>query len=123
MKTFAMVAAGLMVVSYSVVGQPVKNEEKSGTLENGTVYSIEFSSHRGAALNYAVALRSDCDGVVESAIAYSTLLRLVAQDLDMGRIQKILVDLSENGRTHAIRYKAYLALAVFENPAKFQNAA
>ncbi len=123
MKKLAMVATGLMVVSFSVVGQPVKNEKRPGSPVYGAVYSYEPAYLNRAALNYAAALQSDCDGVVESAIAHSTLLRMVAQQLEMGRIQSILVNLSEEGRTPAIRYKAYLATAVFDNPRKFENTA
>ena len=123
MKTFMMVAAGLLIVSTSAAGQSPKRGAKPDAPAYGTVYSYEPSYLRRAALNYAVALQSDCDGVVESAIAHTTLLRMVAQQLDMGKIHSILVNLSEQGRTPAIRYKAYLATAVFDDPARFENTA
>jgi hypothetical protein len=41
--------------------------------------------------------------------------------MDMSQVHSALVDLADRGRTPAIRYKAYLATAVFDNPARFEN--
>jgi hypothetical protein len=121
MKTYVMIASGLLLASLSATGQNLKREEKVDVPVYGTVYSYEPSYLRRAAVNYAAALHSDCDGVVESAIAHSTLLRIVAQHLDMSQIHSELADLADKGRTSAIRYRAYLATAVFDSPARFEN--
>jgi len=121
MKTYVMIASGLLLASLSATGQNLKPEEKTDTPSYGTVYSYEPSYLRRAEMNYAAALHSDCDGVVESAIAHTTMLRIVARWLDMSRVHSALVDLADNGRTPVIRYKAFLATAVFDNPAKFEN--
>ena len=121
MKTYTMVTVGLLLVSFTSMGQDLKRNEKPDAPSYGAVYSFEPSYLRQAAQNYAVALHSDCDGVVESAITHSTLLRIVAPHLDLDQIQSKLADLAGNGRTSEIRYRAYLAAAVFDNPAKFEN--
>ena len=122
MKTYAMITAGLLVCSFSAAGQDLKQTEKPDGPIYGTVYSYQPSYLQRAALNYAVAMRSECNGVVESAIIHSTLLRILAQDLDMSQIRSALADLADEGRTPEIRYRAFLAMAVFDNPAKFENA-
>ncbi len=123
MKTSMIVAASLLMVSLPATAQTPASERQADAPMYGTVYSYAPSYLHRAALNYAAALRSECDGVVESAIAHSTLLRMVAQDLEMTQIQSTLADLAESGRTPAIRYKAYLAAAVFDNPEKFASTA
>jgi hypothetical protein len=122
MKTYAMISAGLLVCSLSAAGQDLKQTDKPDAPAYGTLYSYQPSYLQRAAVNYAVALHSDCDGVVESAIIHSTLLRILAQDLDMSQIRSALAGLVDDGRTPAIRYRAFLATAVFDNPAKFENA-
>ncbi len=121
MKTYTMITAGLLLVSFTAPGQDLKREKKPDAPSYGTVYSLKPSYLQQAALNYAVALHSDCNGVVESAITHSTLLRIVAPRMDLNRIQSILADLAANGRTSEIRYRAYLATSVFDNPARFEN--
>jgi hypothetical protein len=121
MKTYAMFAAGLLIASLPAMGQDLRQEQKPDAPAYGTVYSLKASFLQKAVVNYAAALHSECDGVVESSIAHSTLLRIVAQELDMSKVHSALADLADQGRTPAIRYKAYLATAVFDNPAKFEN--
>ncbi len=121
MKTYAMIALGLLLTSLSATGQNLKREEKADVPVYGTVYSYEPAYLRRAAVNYAAALHSDCDGVVESAIAHSTFLRIFAQRLDLSQIHSELADLVDKGRTSAIRYRAYLATVVFDSPARFEN--
>lgn len=121
MKTYVLIASGLLLASLSAMGQNLKREEKAVVPAYGAVYSYKPSYLRRAAVNYAAALHSDCDGVVESAIAHSTLLRIVAQRLDMSQIHSELANLVDKGRTSAIRYRAYLATAVFDRPARFEN--
>jgi hypothetical protein len=75
-----------------------------------------------AAANYAAGLKSGVDGLVESSITYSTLLRVAAPELDLCGIRAELDKIATSGNTPAIRYKAYLASIVFENPQAFQNA-
>ena len=71
---------------------------------------------------YAPSLTSDNDGVVESAIAQSVAAKLALPDGKFEAIREKLGSLAVHGRTPAIRYKAYLAGLVLENPELFAGA-
>lgn len=71
---------------------------------------------------YAPSLTSDNDGVVESVIAQSVAAKLAMPKGQFDRIREQLGSLSVHGRTPAMRYKAYLAGLVLENPAIFTGA-
>ena len=68
---------------------------------------------------YAPALASANDGVVESGIAHSVNAKIALPGGEFDRIRTALGSLAVCGRTPAIRYKAYLAGLVLDNPAMF----
>jgi len=68
---------------------------------------------------YLGCLESTNDGVVESAIAQTARMKLALPELPFEKMQAALGILSVNGRTATIRYKAYLAGLVFDDPAMF----
>ncbi len=63
----------------------------------------------------------DCkvDAVVESAIAELTRLKLVQMTAESERIEEKIANLSMSGRSPSLRYMAYLASVVFDNPTLF----
>jgi hypothetical protein len=70
--------------------------------------------------NYASALRNANNGVVESALAIVTMMKL---DLPSDNFPKIMNEvryLITHGATPRIRYRACLAEEVFSNPAAFK---
>jgi hypothetical protein len=69
--------------------------------------------------SYALCLKSPIDGVVESALAHITRLKLCRPEVGFGRIADILPELAREGRTPAIRYKAYIASMVYDMPGLF----
>ncbi len=69
--------------------------------------------------SYALCLKSPVDGVVESALAHVTRLKLCRPELELGRIADILPELAREGRTPAIRYKASIASLVYDTPGLF----
>ncbi len=73
--------------------------------------------------NYSVCLNTECDGLTESALAIVTMLKLDAPERRFSAIRERIEELTTEGATPAIRYKAYLAEAVYANPAMFAEEA
>ena len=73
--------------------------------------------------NYAVDLSMDHNGINESALAVVTMVKLDLPADEFSRIKDEIDRLETNGATPVIRYKAYLAKAVFTNPAMFKEEA
>jgi len=71
---------------------------------------------------YMKCLATENDGVVESAIAQAVRMRLARPDAPMDELRSALAQLSQNARTPAIRYKAYLAELAFDCPTLFADA-
>ncbi|MBL0177465.1 MAG: hypothetical protein IPP94_19865 [Ignavibacteria bacterium] len=72
--------------------------------------------------NYAVCLRSDNHGVVESAIAQLVRLKLDVPNLSAPDCVREMRRLSTEGRTQMIRLKARFALMLCDDPALFDLA-
>ncbi|MCB2204370.1 hypothetical protein KQI65_06430 [bacterium] len=70
-----------------------------------------------AAANYALALQSDNDGLVESALYYLTCMRLAYPTYNLDEVSTLVDSLVTEGKTESIRFKAYLTSAVFDAPA------
>ena len=119
MKALGMFAAGLFLVSVPTIAQIQNRENALEALYFGPTSSYKTPYLEQAARNYAQALKSTNNGVVESAIAFSAYLRISSPGLDLRDIRRTITDLSENGRTPVIRYKAYLATVVFDSPMSF----
>jgi hypothetical protein len=68
---------------------------------------------------YLPCLRSENDGVVESALGHVTQMKLCLPDVEFAQVQGMVIDLSVDGRTPAIRAKAQLASLVYRSPELF----
>jgi hypothetical protein len=73
--------------------------------------------------SYAISLSSDNNGLNESALAVVAMVKLDLPAEQFSRIKEEIDRLVTNGATPVIRYKAYLAEAVFANPAMFKDVA
>jgi len=121
MKTYAIVTAGLFLASLPAMGQSKGQEVQVDTRHTAVVWSYEDGYIQKAIDNYSMALNSANDGLVESAIAHLTFIRIDLPQRDLKKIERTIGELAEKGRTPVIRYKAYLANLVFESPATFQK--
>ena len=65
------------------------------------------------------SLEQSTDGVVEDALREITRVKLAQPEAGAKRVMQKIRDLSTDGKTPAIRYKAMLSLLVFENPPLF----
>jgi hypothetical protein len=70
---------------------------------------------------YADALKAPNDGVVQTALAIVTLLKMDLPEDDFPRIQKEVQYLKAHGSTPGIRYRACLVEAVFYSPEMFKE--
>lgn len=85
-----------------------------------------MSSYQSADLqkleqNFLESLNHPVNGVVESAIREVARLKLVQPLCCSGAIVERLHELTIEGKTPAIRYKAALASILFENPEMFET--
>ncbi len=122
MKTYKAIAAALAVASLPALGQPATNRQ-SGTdgyfCRAESYKTIDLSK---ANRNYARCLRSDNDGIVESALAHVAYMRLVLPGADLRDVRKTVESIANSDRTPVVRYKAYLASMVFVSPDLFRQA-
>ena len=91
-----------------------------------TGYFSSREKHRSADLdkvefNYVLCLESCNTGVIESALAHVVLMKLYAPEKQLDMLQAKINSLSVNGCNPTIRYKAYLAGLVYDNPEIFKS--
>ena len=70
-----------------------------------------------APANYIKALKSDNDGMVESALFHAMKYKLYYPDQNISDLEKQIERLAENGKSETIRYKAFLANEFMQNEA------
>ena len=121
MKAQALTIAGILlaVLPLSGLGQKTQHEDAS-SFQKISSYSTTYLER--AARNLRAGLNSGNEGAVETAVAYSSFLRVAAPQLEMSDIREELAVVAVSGSTPAIRYKAFLATIVFENPTAFESA-
>jgi hypothetical protein len=71
--------------------------------------------------NYTVTLESENERIVESALAIVTMVKLDLPQDELPMLKGKIDDLVTSGPSPVIRYKAYIASAVFTNPAMFKQ--
>lgn len=91
-------------------------------------YFSDAQRHRSVDLTpvaqrYCESLRSENEGVVRSALAHATWMKLMVPERAFPSLQAEISGLVASGRTPEIRYRASLASLVFERPALFEGEA
>ncbi|MCX6120734.1 MAG: hypothetical protein NTX44_03860 [Ignavibacteriales bacterium] len=71
--------------------------------------------------NYAAALASGNNGIVESALAIITMIKLDQPAIELPLLRTKIEYLASYSRTPSIRYKACLANGVLADPAMFKQ--
>ena len=84
---------------------------------------VNFSSAKKEFIDrsYSANLSSEYTGIVESTLAVVTMVKLDLPADELPLLRAKIKDLVTSGTTPVIRYKAYLAGAVFSNPTMFQR--
>ena len=73
-------------------------------------------------MNYVVALESNNKGLVESALAVATLIKINMPEEEFPLLRAKIMELA-NSEIPSIHYKASLAKAAYENPNAYQQEA
>jgi len=115
MKTRYAVAMGMMLMSAPAMA--ADNPDSNSYFSAAAVKKIVTTK---VIKNYRACLRSENDGVVESALAQVAYVKLVNPEQPM---EMLIDDVNRQvlfGRTTVIRYKAYLTAQVFDSPELFR---
>jgi len=118
MKTYSMLLmAGLLAAGAAGVKTQDRNTEAGRYLAYPDCSNIKRMDQ--ARTNYRWSLRSDNPGVVEGALAQIAYFSLCKRGFCTEEMIAAVASLAATGRTPAIRYRAYLAGLVIENPSMF----
>lgn len=120
MKWIAVVLVALSPAAGSVGAIAYDADGRQGSLG----FFARFEAYQELNLgrverNFEQALEHSVDGVVESAIAQLAMVKLAQPECESEDLSDKLAELAGNGRTPAIRFKAYLASMLFEQPGIF----
>lgn len=115
MKTKQLVLAALVIFAIS------------GLLQAQSFYPVlkNYSDAAKERLDkaYSISLSFNNNNIIEAALAIVTMMKLDVPSYDFSMIKDKIDDLAANGATPVIRFKAYLAEAVFTNPVMFKEEA
>jgi hypothetical protein len=89
-------------------------------------YFSDAQRHRSVDLapvaqRYIECLSSENEGVVNSALAHATWMKLMVPERSFTDLQARINALAAMGSTSEIRYRAYLASMVYDRPALFKG--
>jgi hypothetical protein len=114
MKKVTFCAAMLLITSVTVYGQ-------SAYFSSGESHTPEKMEK--AVTRYVSCLGSPNQGVVESALAHAVWMKLCVPDREFVELQARVNSLAATSPEPVIRYKAYLASLVFDQPELFKGEA
>lgn len=114
----SIIIVGLAVALFGIGNMPVT----ASNVTNETVQASDTDRLEQAVNNYLEALTSDNNGLVESAIFNSLMLKIKYPEANIRPIEDTLADLVVKGDSHVIRYKAYLGLTFLNNRDEFAGA-
>ena len=111
MKNHTMVMTAMMAVVFTAgVMAQANSSSNSSKMESGKK-------------NYMMGLRSSNQGLVESAMMQVAKIKMIVPAARFEDVKNVIDSLSIYGDTPSVRYKAYLASNVCENPAWFAGKA
>lgn len=122
MKSVFAFGLALSVTLIAAVWSPSKNEtvgSENVSTPNTRNQGLDFKK---IGKDYLVRLNSGKPEVVESALEPVIYMRVAFPKEDFRAIEQRLYNLASRGATRSIRYKAYLAIEVFADPAAFKDA-
>jgi hypothetical protein len=98
----------------------------AGAAAGQTGYFSSREKHQSVDLDkiefkYAMCLESCNTGVIESALAHAVQMKLYAPEKEFEVLHAKVNSLSVNGCNPMIRYKAYIAGLVYDNPEIFKS--
>jgi len=114
----SIIITALAVALFGIGNIPVT----ASNVTSNTVQASDDDRLEQAVNNYVKALKSDNDGLVESAIFNSLMLKIKNPGVDIRPVKDVLASLTLKGNSHVIRYKAYLGLTFLSNRDAFAGA-
>lgn len=90
------------------------------SLHNVEAKNIKYYIEKGIP-NIVIGLNSNIDGLVESCIYQSIMLKSKYPDIDYNKVIAQLKELSINGKTVKIRYTAHLAYTYLKDYPQFEQ--
>lgn len=66
-------------------------------------------------------LKSDVKGVIESSLYNAISYKIEYPEFDSEKVKEIISRIVLEGESHSLRYKAYLTLAYYKTPSKFDS--
>ncbi|MBI5474722.1 MAG: hypothetical protein HY961_20475 [Ignavibacteriae bacterium] len=121
----AMVVSCLLVVSLSVAGQHAvaqENSAESGSNERpyfSDIVTIQQANFARLERMYAVALTSENDGVVESALAHAAVFKLLYPIKEFAVLHRAIEHLEQTHASSTIRHWALVVDRLYESPEQF----
>ena len=112
MKTYKLAAAALTVLMLGTA---------SGQTDFADRASYQKANLEQGEKNFEANLKSSNDGILESSLALIGRIKLIYPERTMTAIEKEIYELSINGPTDRIRYKAYLVYNLFTNSMIFSD--
>lgn len=103
-RTAMMVVTAVMTIQFAAAGEPAK---RFATEEQ----KIEFATK-----NLMSGLHSKVSGVIESAMRVTAQMKMRYPQADVSELVDAMNNVWRNHPSGSMRYKAYIALSICENP-------
>ncbi|MEO8168435.1 MAG: hypothetical protein ABI623_09315 [bacterium] len=117
MKTYKALYAGILAVALSTGVQAQNSTNEPAYFSD--LIALQSASTATVEKGYMYSLRSENEGVVESALAHIASLKLAYPVKEFGKLRS---EIQKIARTHAsqeVRYKAFLVASLLKNPWQF----
>jgi|WetSurMetagenome_2_1015567.scaffolds.fasta_scaffold441144_2 hypothetical protein len=110
------IATALLLAATVAYGQDSHSAERPYLTGRASYATANLTK---AKTNFLASLHSTNEGVLESVLGHVTHMRIMLPQEDMSEIESRIEWIAVHGSTAVIRYKAYLASMVFDNPAEY----
>jgi hypothetical protein len=87
------------------------------------IVTIQKADYSKLEKKYASTLSSENLGVVESGLAHIAMFKLMYPVKEFSVLEQAVKDVAAKNPSPEIRYKAYLVMSLFKNPAQFASQA
>ena len=108
-RTALMTAIVILAIQFTFAAEPAK---KFGTEEQKVAFATK---------NLLSALRLNNPGVIESALQITAQMKMRHPEADVSELVTVMNSIWKKNLSGTIRYKAYLAMSICENPVWFSN--
>ncbi len=115
MKTIAALIMTVLTISTVYAGE---QRERGYFAETARYANVDANQ---AARGYISSLKSENEGVMESALAHVAMLRLAAPATESNALRVKVREIARKSSSNELRYKAYLVAKVIEYPEIFRG--